>query len=304
MIPNFICIGAQKSGTTTLLRQLGSHPDIFMSPARETKFFLYDHLYSQGVSTYELEYFADWDGQKAIGEKTPEYLCDLNAPGRICETLGTQIRLVASFRSPAQRAYANYRHNFQHLWESVSFEEALELEAVRTSLGKYQQLRYGYLWRGFYASQVERYLKLFHKSSFFFIVYEQDIVQKQADTLKALFGFLGVDPGYRPAADISAGRAKNMLPTFIESDTSIDIPGLKADAKAGDILFTREGIKPRIVRKPSSVLTELARAALDHLPVEMSLPRDMELDINRRHFTEDIHKLEDLIGRDLELWLS
>ncbi len=46
-----------------------------MSPARETKFFVYDQLYSQGVTAYELEYFADWNGEKVVGEKTPEYLC-------------------------------------------------------------------------------------------------------------------------------------------------------------------------------------------------------------------------------------
>ncbi len=131
---------------------------------------------------------------------------------------------MASFRSPAQRAYAHYRHNFQHLWESVSFEEALSLEPVRSQAGKYQRSCYGYLWRGFYAEQIGRYLEHFPRTSLFFIVYEQDIVLKQVDTLKALFGFLSVDPGFKPAAEVSAGRAKTMMPAFIEADTSLDIP--------------------------------------------------------------------------------
>jgi hypothetical protein len=304
MLPNFLCIGAQKSGTTTLLRQLGDHPDIFMSPARETKFFLYDHLYSQGATAYELDYFADWNAQKAVGEKTPEYLCDPDVPERIHETLGTQVKLVVSFRSPAQRAYAHYRHNFQHLLESVGFEEALNLEQERSRAGKYQRSCYGYLWRGFYAEQVERYLRLFPRESLFCIVYEQDIVQKQADTLKSLFGFLGVDAGFKPAADVSAGRAKTMIPAFIERDTMINLPGLQGSAKTGDLLFTREGIKPRLIRQPSAALSKLAKAALEHLPNEMGFPRDMELEINRRHFSDDIHRLEKITRRDLKLWLD
>ena len=304
MLPNFLCIGAQKSGTTTLLRQLSSHPDIFMSPARETKFFVYDQLYSQGVTAYELDYFADWNGEKAVGEKTPEYLCDPDVPGRIRESLGAEMKLVASFRSPAQRAYAHYRHNFQHLWESVSFAEALDLEQERSRAGKHQRSCYGYLWRGLYAEQLERYLRHFPKTSHFFIVYEQDIVLKQVNTLKALFGFLGVDTGFKPATEISAGRAKTMIPAFIEADSSLEIPGLKTDAKAGDLLFTREGIKPRLIRRPSAALSKHARAVLEHLPGEMSLARDSELEINRRYFSDDIRKLEGMIGRSLAAWLD
>jgi len=304
MLPNFLCIGAQKSGTTTLLNQLGRHPDIFMSPARETKFFLYDHLYAQGLGAYELDYFCDWDGQKAVGEKTPEYLCDPEVPGRIHASFGTTVKLVASFRSPAQRAYAHYRHNFQHLWEHVSFEVALDLEPQRSSVGRYQRSCYGYLWRGRYAEQLNRYLELFRKDAFFFIVHEQDIVARQADTLKALFRFLGVDPGFDPGAPISAGRARSLQPEFIAKPRIVEAPGMKLEARPGDLLFAREGIKPRLVREPSTVLKQRAKDAIEHLPQEMALDRGQELEINRRHFRDDILHLQDLIGRDLATWLD
>lgn len=304
MLPNFLCIGAQKSGTTTLLNQLGRHPDIFMSPARETKFFLHDHLYAQGLGAYELDYFSDWDGQKAIGEKTPEYLCDPDVPGRIQASLGSAVKLMASFRSPAQRAYAHYRHNFQHLWEYVSFEEALSLESQRSSAGRHQRSCYGYLWRGHYAEQLERYLKLFPRDAFFFIIHEQDIVARQGETLKALFRFLGVDPDFDPGPPISAGRARNLQPEFITEPRLVEAPGVKLEAKPGDLLFTREGIKPRLVRSPSPALKQRARNALEQLPREMALDRGIELDMNRRHFRDDILRLQDLISRNLAAWLD
>lgn len=304
MLPNFLCIGAQKSGTTTLLRQLGRHPDIFMSPARETRFFLRDDLYSQGLSSYELEYFADWNGQRAVGEKTPEYLCNVETPGRIAASLGNAMKLVASFRSPAQRAYAHYRHNFQHLWEYKSFEEALAVEAERIEGGRDLRLRYGYLWRGRYAEQLARYFEHFHRDAFFFIVYEQDIAQRQVETLRALFGFLEVDAKFDPGADVSAGRAETLVPSIIDTDREVDLPELNGDVHPGDILFRRQGIKPRLVRRPSTALQERVRAALRHLPRETSLNRERELEINRRHFRDDIRRLEQIVGRQLGSWLE
>ena len=41
MLPNFIVIGAAKAGTTALYWYLDEHPDVFMSPVKETNYFAY-----------------------------------------------------------------------------------------------------------------------------------------------------------------------------------------------------------------------------------------------------------------------
>ncbi|MGA7304090.1 MAG: sulfotransferase [Rhodothermales bacterium] len=304
MLPNFLCIGAQKSGTTTLLRQLGKHPDIFMSPARETRFFLTDYLYSQGLDAYEIDFFAEWNGEKAAGEKTPEYLCDPLVPRRIYESLGQEMKFIATFRSPAQRAYAQYRHNFQYLRETVDFDNALALEPARCQLGRYHTLRFGYLWRGRYADQIERYLEYFPKGAFFFVVYEDDIVREQAQTLSSIFEFLGVDTGFDPGGDVSAGRSLTLEPTIVETGQTIDLDGVGVEAKRGDILLTRRGIRSRLIRNPSPSLTARAKAAQQHLPQEFSLPRTKELELNNTHFRDCILRLQDILDRDLHFWLQ
>jgi hypothetical protein len=38
-LPNFLIIGAAKSGTTSLYHYLGQHPDIFMSPIKEPNYY-------------------------------------------------------------------------------------------------------------------------------------------------------------------------------------------------------------------------------------------------------------------------
>lgn len=305
MLPNFLCLGAQKSGTTTLLNQLGKHPDIYMSPARETQFFLLDHLYSQGPVFYESHFFAGWDGQKAVGEKTPEYLYDPAIPQRIADTLGIGMRFVATFRSPAQRAFSHYRHNFQQFWEDLSFEEALAREEVRGAAGRYQRMRYGYLDRGYYGRQVQRYLALFPRDAFLFLVYEQDIVKDQQHALRRLFSFLGVDAGFvPPGGAVSAGRAQPMTPRFIDQPERIEQEGLTLEAQPGDLLLTRAMMKPRLIKGTSDRTREFAKGVLKNLPQRTALERGEELTINRRHFAEDIRQLEKLTGANLGGWLD
>ena len=47
--PNFICLGAQKAGTTTLHDILRQHPQIFLPYNKEAPFFCEDEAYSKGM---------------------------------------------------------------------------------------------------------------------------------------------------------------------------------------------------------------------------------------------------------------
>lgn len=304
MLPNFLCIGAQKGGTTTLLNQLGRHPDIYMAPARETQFFLFDHLYSQGKIAYEIGYFQGWNGQKAVGEKTPEYLYDPVVPQRISETLGNDIRFVVTFRSPAQRAYAHYRHNFQQFWENLSFEAAIAAEQHRCSEDRYKMLRYSYLDRSYYARQLARYLEIFPMHSFIFIVYEKEIIVEQAALLRRIFKFLDVDSGFALPGQESAGHAQPMVARFIEKPELVVSDEAQLKAEPGDLLLTRQMMKPRLIKKPSGELIAFARMVIKNMPLTTMLSREQELSMNRLYFRDDIYALEDMIQLDLKHWLE
>lgn len=304
MLPNFLCIGAQKSGTTTLLNQLVRHPDVYMSPSRETQFFLLDHLYSQGKVAYEIGFFQGWHGQRAVGEKTPEYLYDPAVAQRIHDTLGDGVKLIVTLRSPAQRAYSHYRHNFQQFWENLDFEAAMDAESARCTADRYSRLRYSYLDRGYYGRQIARYLGIFPKERFLFLVYERDIVGQQAACLKRLFGFLGVESGFTPPDMVSAGRAHPMIPRIVEKRESVEIDGITHVAEPGDLLLTREMMKPRLLKRPSKELLAFAKGVAANLPRKQALDREQELSLNRLHFKDDIGRLEDMIQCDLGAWLE
>src|SRR5688572_26171231 len=71
--PNFLVIGAQKSGTTWLAEMLRQHPDVYTSPKKELHYFDLKANYALGIDWYRQQ-FAGETGQRAIGECTPNYL--------------------------------------------------------------------------------------------------------------------------------------------------------------------------------------------------------------------------------------
>lgn len=94
MLPNFIIPGAQKSGTTALRIYPAQHPDIYMV-SKEIHFFDNEENYREGIGWYE-KFFNDWNGEEAVGEKTPDYLYNEYAPNRIYKYI-RKYRLLRDF---------------------------------------------------------------------------------------------------------------------------------------------------------------------------------------------------------------
>ena len=66
-LPSFLCVGAQKAGTSTLHDILIQHPDVFLPATKETCFFRDDDKYAAGLEYYEKEFFSRARGERAIG---------------------------------------------------------------------------------------------------------------------------------------------------------------------------------------------------------------------------------------------
>src|SRR5215218_4707583 len=121
-MPNFLIIGAGKSGTTSLYHYLGQHPEVFMSPMKEPKFFCFEgerpnfrgpgddeEINRKCVTTIDA-YRALFDGvacEKAVGEASSMYLYYPKAPERIDHHVAG-VRLIAVLRNPVDRAYSSY----------------------------------------------------------------------------------------------------------------------------------------------------------------------------------------------------
>ena len=87
-LPNFMCIGAAKSGTTTLYDILKQHPEIFIPAFKEPHFFDIPENYNNGIELYERNYFRKADN-RIIADFTPSYFFEKEAPKRIFKDIGS-----------------------------------------------------------------------------------------------------------------------------------------------------------------------------------------------------------------------
>jgi hypothetical protein len=148
-LPDFLVIGAPKSGTTALHAALTAHPDLFLSSVKEPKFFLCDgpppreggpgdaHSYREWIwrrDEYE-RLFDDAPAGALRGESTPLYLADDDAHVRM-HALVPEARLIAILRDPVDRAYSNWAHLWADGLEPISdFVEACAEEPGRKAAG-------------------------------------------------------------------------------------------------------------------------------------------------------------------------
>lgn len=309
MLPNFFCIGAQKSGTTTLWHLLDGHPQVCMARPRETRHFSEAVRFADGLGAYELHHFAHWRGEPLVGEKCPEYLYQAEVPARLHASLGGALKFLVCLRDPAQRAYAQYRHNVFQLREARTFEQALADEAAEAASGRRVPPPFGYIGRGLYAEQLERYVVLFGREACHLIAFEA-LATAQAAMAAQVFAFLGIDPTRRPAAPVHAGHAP--LETL-----RLDLDGgsvrLRRDAPAepGWRRAARALLQPRrarpddvLVRRPSAALLAIVARVEAARTLPAALAPDVATAINQAHFADDLARLAALVDWPVAPWLG
>ena len=196
-LPNFMCLGAAKSGTTTLYDILSQHPEIYTPSFKEPHFFDIKENFANGLSWYERTYFNKADS-KIVADFTPSYFFDRHAPKRIFDSLGSKLKFLVIIRNPVDRAYSHYLHSKRDFHETESFERSLELEFDR--LHQYRKnsdylfyLRHSYINQGLYSKMLERYLHYFSLDNFLFIHFENDFLQDRDLTIRQILDFLEID---------------------------------------------------------------------------------------------------------------
>lgn len=202
-LPDFIIIGAQKSGTTSLFDYLLQHPDIKGSFCKEVHFFTKN--YERGESWYRARFPVKKTGTRKFlyGEATPYYICHPHVPKRIHQ-LVPDIKLIAVLRNPTDRAISHYFHVYRKKREPLPLMEALQQEEQRLqkiwsriladeSYANRDHQWYSYKQRGLYAEQLQRYFDLFERHQIL-IVDSADLFKHTAETIRQIHAFLGVAP--------------------------------------------------------------------------------------------------------------
>jgi len=194
-LPTFLVVGAQKSGTTSLIHYLGAHPEVYAVPD-EIHFF--DRNWDRGAGWYR-QRFADAGVAAAVGESTPEYMYASSVPERIARTL-TGPRFLAILRDPVDRAYSHYWHNRTRGHEPLSFTDAVAAEGDRLARGgEGAGARYGYVDRGRYHRQLRRLCEGLPHARLRVVILEE-LRDRRVPVIQDVYRYLGVADDVAPPA--------------------------------------------------------------------------------------------------------
>lgn len=314
MLPNFLCIGAQKSGTTSIWRLLNAHPHVFHATPRETQFFSDELKFANGIQFYESQYFAAWRGQPAVGEKCPEYLCVPRVAERIRSSLGPRVKFIVTLRNPAHRAFSHYRHNLLAMRETRTFEEAIAADIKRLDGHQGASPAFGYVTRGLYAAQLKRYLEHFGSGQFLFIRFERDICSDQRALAHRLCGFLNIQRVCPAGIPFREGRPKlEQLSVRIDQSSAVvknhfvEFHRRRPTStirRVFERLMSGADSGYRRVYQPSDSLLQWAENVERFREIGEFQMKHMESQLNHEVFRDDIHELQRLTSLDFSQWLT
>jgi len=207
-LPDFIIIGAQKSGTTSLYYYLSQHPQLKPSYGKEIHFFdgglnpKVDN-FKKGQVWYQAHFplKRNMNAHEKAFEASPLYIFNPLTPKRISELI-PQVRLIAILRNPVERAISHYFHEKGRGLETLSIMEALQVEEERLkpSIDKQDYknttfMNFSYKNRGIYHEQLKRYFNYFPRQNI--LVIDSETFFAQPDhTLRRVFKFVGVEPEF------------------------------------------------------------------------------------------------------------
>ncbi|MBX2846055.1 MAG: sulfotransferase domain-containing protein [Saprospiraceae bacterium] len=202
-LPDFIIIGVQKGGTSSLYYYLSQHPQVKVSAKKEIHFF--NLWFDKGLRWYK-HFFPFRKKGILTGEATPAYLMHPKAAQRIKATC-PNAKLIVLFREPLQRAYSNFKMNKrQGLEEAEDFATALERELQRHGNDERRKENnpdyyskaihnFSYIGRSKYFSQLQPWLQRFPKEQLLYIKSE-DFFSDPNSTLSTVYEYLGLETIY------------------------------------------------------------------------------------------------------------
>lgn len=192
-LPDFLGIGAQRCGTTTLWELLRRHHGTFLPSIKELHYFdNRDGLFERDIESYS-RYFHPAPPESKCGEISPSYLYIDESCQRIRDLL-PHVRLLVILRNPVSRAWSHYWNEVMQGQEWLSFERALDAERTRLESGSlFSRIHWSYVARGRYVEQLRRYERTFPRDQIC-VLFLDTLVREPESTMRRVYEHIDVEP--------------------------------------------------------------------------------------------------------------
>lgn len=302
-LPDFVIIGAQKAGSTALMRSLGAHPQIHL-PVKETVYFRDPWYQFQGVEELERGARTRKPAVTRRGIKSPDILGDPSCAGRVHQTLGPDTQLIAVLRDPVRRAISSYYWGMQWGWIPI---EDPNVGIPRIMSGLYREayprasevLEYGR-----YAAHLKRFIELFGRDQLA-IVTDEELKADIDMQMRRIFEFLKVDPDRSvriPTKRVNSGVYSMRRLQFLKRRHRYIYRPFEG--------FEAFGAHPHRPASMTGYLSDRAIAAWDRLVLARVLPNEPPrierpvLNSLATYYRDDVRELSLILDKDLHHWLD
>lgn len=192
-LPDFVIAGAPRSGTTSLARYLDAHPDLYIAPGKELRFF--DDNYDKGLSWYSSCFDGAPEGALA-GEGSPLYMFSDLAVQRMATDI-PNAHIIASLREPRSRLWSHYWMRRERGLETKPFEAVIDAEIELFESHGVGANDIFYLRSSLYAPALRRLLESYDRNKLSIVVFER-LATDPGAVVTEIFTSLGVDPSILP----------------------------------------------------------------------------------------------------------
>ncbi|NEZ65959.1 sulfotransferase [Leptolyngbyaceae cyanobacterium CCMR0082] len=293
--PTFLIIGVQKAGTTSIYNYLKQHPQVYMSPVKETDFFNKDwdnasaemkRRKKNGLVSWDL-YTQLFDGATdehlALGEVSPNYMLNYQTSAELIQQRLPKARLIAILRNPVERACSDYLMNRR---DAIGKQTPLA-EQVR-SRGDTSYV----LLKGKYYESLKHFFDVCDRNRIDVFLYD-DLRKNSQTFMQGIYQSIGVNADFVANTDKKAQTAK--------------VPKNQA---LNRLLKTQNPIRTVATGIMQLVPTDLRHQLREKLISINSQDKDKakfteeDMLLLQQYYREDILKLQDLLQRDLSAWLK
>ncbi|MEO1791627.1 MAG: sulfotransferase [Cyanobacteria bacterium J06629_19] len=283
-LPNALIIGAQKSGSSWLAKNLSQHPDVFM-PDSEIHFFNLESNYKKGLPWYQAQFEQAYQ-EKIVAEKTPNYLWI--TPHKVKSRFGNHLpavqkrlhdtlpeaKLIVVLRNPVERAISavNHYRTRGQISPFTNIDRLLDCQNPGADT-------FGVFGMGRYYQHLKAYYDCYGQDRILVINFEEEIAAHPEISLRKVCNFLDIDRSY---------------------------PFENRDKRQNSFDFVRTGTalahhwlpKQRLVHRTVAKLP----AKIIGARVAKRRPSDRILQALYRYYQADNQQLFTLLGRRFESW--
>lgn len=307
-LPNFVIIGAAKSGTTSLYKYLETHPQVFLSSRKEINFFCLEDEKPENISklfsliknpivdieTYK-SFFIDADPlkHKAIGEVSPGYLFSPEISSSNIKKYCPDIKIIAILRNPISRAYSHFIYS-QQIGRENNYNQNIIIDCKLPSNYVYfghNQYFHRYLNHGFYYRNLSPYLKKFKSDQIKIYLFEE-LCDSPLKLMQDLLSFLEVDPYF----DLNSVNIKNNQ-SGIPRNKKIYQFFNKKNSGEKNLFFN---FIPKQIKKST---VQYVKNQMDKFLIKKAPPISDDLKSSLIEvYREDILSLQQLLQKDISHW--